>query len=194
MKLTSILFMGLFSMLTACFTGKNKAVVASPGIVLGKTLYDLPLSLASLDGKPIDFTQFKGKKILFVNTASKCGYTGQYADLEKLHQTYGDKVVVIGLPCNQFGGQEPGSAEEIGAFCQKNYGVSFLITEKIDVKGENQHPLYAWLTKEELNGLINIEVKWNFNKFLVNENGVLTHYFGSNTKPMDPEIISIINP
>lgn len=194
MKSTSLLFMGLLSLLTSCFTGKNKTIVSTPGIILGKTFYDNPFSIQSIDGKPIDFQQFKGKKLLLVNTASKCGYTGQYADLEKLHKEYGDKVVVIGFPCNQFGGQEPGTAEEIGAFCQKNYGVSFLLTEKIDVKGENQHPIYAWLTQSSQNGVIDIEVKWNFNKFLVNENGVLTHYFGSATKPLDNEIISLINP
>ena len=110
-------------------------------------LYDIQIN--SLQGKPINFGDFKGKHILFVNVASKCGFTPQYKDLEKLYQEYQDDLMVIGVPCNQFGNQEPGSSDEIQEFCQVNYGVSFLITEKVDVKGSNQHPLYAWLTKKE---------------------------------------------
>jgi len=190
--LNILLAMGLLSMFTSCFTGKNKAVVATEKQTAGNTLYDQKIELTSLEGKAINLADFKGKKILIVNTASKCGYTGQYEDLEKLNKEYEGKLVIIGTPCNQFGNQEPGSAEEIGAFCQKNYGVSFLMTEKLDVKGENQHALYAWLTKQSLNGVSDFEVKWNFNKFLINENGVLTHYFGSGTKPYDAELIGAI--
>lgn len=156
-----------------------------------KNIYEL--SIKSLDGtKDIKLSEFKGKKILFVNVASECGYTKQYEDLQKLHEKFKDNLVLIGLPCNQFGGQEPGSAEEIQTFCKKNYGVTFLLTEKIEVKGDKQHPIYQWLTKETENGKGNYEVGWNFNKFLVNENGELMAYFGSRTKPLDTELVSLI--
>ena len=112
-------------------------------------LYDIKID--SLQGKPIKLSDFKNKFILFVNVASKCGFTPQYKDLETLSETYKDNLVVIGVPCNQFGKQEPGSADEIQEFCEVNYGVSFLMTEKIDVKGDDQHPLYAWLTDKEMN-------------------------------------------
>lgn len=150
------------------------------------TLYNI--SIKSITGEPIDFKKFKGKKILIVNTASECGFTGQYADLEKLSKKYADKLVVIGVPCNQFGGQEPGTLPEIKTFCEVNYGVTFLLTEKVDVKGDNQHPLYAWLTKKENNGVKNSSVKWNFQKYLIDENGHLMDYFYSITKPMSKKI------
>ncbi|MCO6494318.1 MAG: glutathione peroxidase [Bacteroidetes bacterium] len=160
--------------------------------IQGKALYDQNISIKSLDGNVIDLNDFKGKKILFVNVASKCGFTPQYEDLQKLHEKYQDKLVIIGCPCNQFGKQEPGTAKEIKEFCSVNYGITFLLTEKLDVKGENQHPLYSWLCNENKNGLSDFEVKWNFNKFLVNENGVLIHYFGSSTKPFDKELVDAI--
>ena len=141
------------------------------------------IKINSLQGKKIEFSDFKGKYLLFVNVASKCGFTPQYEDLEKLHQTYKDKLVVIGVPCNQFGKQEPGNASEIEEFCEINYGVSFLMTEKIDVKGEYQHPLYAWLTTKSLNGNKSSSVKWNFQKYLVDKNGELIDYYFSITKP-----------
>ncbi|UMB62255.1 glutathione peroxidase [Lutibacter sp. A80] len=150
------------------------------------SLYDI--SINSITGEQINFKDFKGKKILFVNTASECGFTGQYEGLEKLHQTYKDKLVVIGLPCNQFGGQEPGTLTEIQTFCTQNYGVTFLMTEKIDVKGDNQHPLYAWLTKKELNGVKSSSVKWNFQKYLIDENGNYIDFYYSLTKPMSSKI------
>ena len=151
------------------------------------------LSIQSLDGKStINFSDFKGKKVLCVNVASECGYTYQYEGLEELHKKYGDKLVVIGFPCNQFGGQEPGAPEEIESFCKKNYGVSFLMTEKIDVKGENQHAVYQWLTNKNLNGVDDYSIKWNFNKFMIDEEGKLIAYFGSSVKPMDEEITSLL--
>ncbi|MGV8946692.1 MAG: glutathione peroxidase [Lutibacter sp.] len=146
-------------------------------------------AINSLTGEKIDLNQFKGKKILFVNVASECGFTPQYKDLQKLHETYKNKLVVIGLPCNQFGNQEPGSATQIKSFCEKNYGVDFLITEKIDVKGEDQHPLYAWLTQKEKNGLMDSSVKWNFQKYLVDENGKLIDVFYSITTPLSEKIV-----
>lgn len=146
-------------------------------------------SIVSIDGNETPLSSFKGKKILFVNTASECGFTPQYKGLQELHEAYGEKVTLIGLPCNQFGKQEPGTEAEIKGFCEKNYGVSFLMTQKIDVKGDNQHPLYTWLTSKELNGVKNSSVKWNFQKYLVDENGALLDVFGSTTKPMDESIL-----
>ncbi len=151
-----------------------------------QSLYDITIS--NIDGQPIHLSDYKGKKILFVNVASECGFTGQYEDLQTLYDTYKDKLVVIGVPCNQFGGQEPGSAETIKSFCQKNYGVTFLITEKVDVKGDNRHPLYAWLTQKSLNGKENTSVKWNFQKYLVDENGQYVDYYLSVTKPLSAKI------
>ncbi|WP_282043251.1 glutathione peroxidase [Winogradskyella flava] len=149
-------------------------------------IYDIEIN--SLQGKPIDLSEFKGKKILFVNVASKCGFTSQYRELQELHASYKDKLVIIGLPCNQFGKQEPGSSDEIQEFCEVNYGVSFLITEKIDVKGHNQHPLFQWLTTKAINGKQNSTVKWNFQKYLVDKNGEFLDYFYSITKPTNSRI------
>ncbi len=143
-----------------------------------------------LDGKQIDFASFKGKKILVVNTASKCGYTPQYEALEKVYKQYKDKLVIIGFPCNQFGGQEPGTNEEIASFCQKNYGVTFPLADKIDVKGSNTAPIYQWLTQKANNGVVDANISWNFNKFLLNEDGKMIAYFPSNVKPDSEEILS----
>ncbi|MBG7613206.1 glutathione peroxidase [Polaribacter sp. BAL334] len=151
-------------------------------------IYDIKIN--SLQGKPIHFSDFKNKYLLFVNVASKCGFTPQYEDLEKLYQSYKEKLVVIGVPCNQFGKQEPGNASEIQEFCEMNYGVSFLMTEKIDVKGDNQHPLYAWLTSKSLNGNKSSSVKWNFQKYLIDKNGHLIDYYFSITKPTSSKIIN----
>ncbi|NNK83488.1 MAG: glutathione peroxidase [Flavobacteriaceae bacterium] len=154
------------------------------------SIYDIKIN--TLDGKPLDLNTFKGKKILFVNVASECGFTKQYADLQELHETYNDNLVVIGVPSNQFGGQEPGTASQIKTFCEKNFGVTFQLTEKIDVKGDNQHPLYKWLTSEELNGTTNSSVKWNFQKYIVNEKGQFVDYFYSMTKPMSSKITKLV--
>ena len=151
-----------------------------------QSIYDI--TIKSIDGSAINLSDFKGKKTLFVNVASECGFTGQYKGLQKLHELYKDKLVVIGVPCNQFGEQEPGDATQIQNFCEKNYGVEFLITEKIEVKGNNQQPLYAWLTKKELNGKKNSSVKWNFQKYLIDEEGNLIDYYYSITKPLSKKI------
>ncbi len=142
----------------------------------------------SIDGATIDFSKFKGKKILIVNTASKCGYTPQYTELEKLHKAYGSKLVIIGFPANNFGGQEPGSNAEIKDFCQKNYGVSFTMAEKVSVKGEDIHPLFKWLTSKSDNGVMDAEIKWNFTKFLLDEKGKLLAVYPSKVSPMSEEI------
>ena len=154
------------------------------------SIYDI--SITGLTGEKIDLSTFKGKKILIVNTASECGFTKQFADLQKLHEKYKDKLVIIGVPCNQFGGQEPGNAKEIQSFCQINYGVTFLMTEKVDVKGENQHILYQWLTKKELNGVKSSSVKWNFQKYLIDEQGNLVDYYFSITNPMSSKITKLL--
>lgn len=147
----------------------------------------------SIDGNMLRMNDFKGKKVLLVNVASECGYTYQYEGLQKLAETYSDKLVVLGLPCNQFGGQEPGNPEQIKAFCTGKYKVSFPITEKIEVKGKGQHPIYQWLTQKALNGVQDTEVKWNFNKYLVDENGKYVAYFGSKVKPDSSLITDFLN-
>lgn len=137
-------------------------------------------------------SDFKGKKILIVNVASECGYTKQYTDLEKLYTTYKDKLVIIGFPCNQFGGQEPGTEEEIAKFCSSKYSVTFPLTTKVDVKGDKQHSIYKWLTSKSLNGINDYKISWNFNKFLLDENGQLIGYFNSRINPLDSAITNLL--
>ena len=148
------------------------------------TVYDF--SADSLAGKPVNLDQYRGKVLLIVNTASKCGYTPQYEGLEKVYEQFKDKgVEVLCFPCNQFLSQEPGSAEEIGAFCQKNYGVTFPMFAKIDVNGNDTHPLYKFL-KSEGRGLLGSEtIKWNFTKFLVKKDGTVFKRYAPTTTPMD---------
>ena len=154
------------------------------------SFYDLTIN--SIDGKEMHMSDFKGKYVLCVNVASKCGYTPQYEDLEKLYEQYQGKLVIVGFPCNQFLGQEPGTSEEIVSFCQKNYGVTFPLTEKIDVKGKNQHGVYQWLTQQTLNGVADGTVKWNFHKFLISPEGEWVAEFPSGVKPLDAELTSLI--
>ncbi len=146
-------------------------------------------SVKALDGSNINFADFKGKKILIVNTASKCGYTGQYKDLQALYEKYKEKLVIVGFPANNFMSQEPGTSTEIQEFCTKNYGVSFPMAEKISVKGDDMAPIYQWLTQKAKNGVLDASIKWNFNKFLLNEKGEVIAKFDSGTKPMDEEIV-----
>ena len=170
-----ILFMGLFSF--------------SNFVMAQKSIYEVKIN--DIKGDPIDLKQFQGRYILFVNVASECGFTSQYKDLEKLYQKYKKSLVVIGVPCNQFGGQEPGTAKQIEQFCSKKYGVSFLLTEKIQVKGKLKHELYSWLTDKKINGKSSSSVKWNFKKYIINPDGELVDYFYSTTKPMSLKITSI---
>lgn len=149
--------------------------------------------MKTIDGEMIDFSQYKGKKVLLVNVASKCGFTPQYAELEQLNKQYGGKVVILGFPANNFGGQEPGTNAEIADFCQKNYGVTFQMFDKISVTGEDQHPLYQWLSKKEMNGWNDQSPKWNFSKYLVNEKGELIKFYESKVSPMSPELIAAID-
>lgn len=155
-----------------------------------ESLYDI--KIYGINGKLLDLNQYKGKKILFVNVASKCGFTNQYEGLQELYSKNKEKLMVIGLPCNQFGAQEPGTKAEIQSFCKLNYGVDFPMTEKVDVKGANQHPLYKWLTQKEKNSKLNSAVKWNFQKYLVDEEGRLIDVFYSITKPMSTKITNLL--
>ncbi len=154
------------------------------------SIYNIEIN--NISGEPINLKDYKGKKILFVNVASECGFTGQYKGLQELYDTYKEQLIIIGVPCNQFGGQEPGSSSEIQSFCSLNYGVTFLMTEKVDVKGDKQHPLYKWLTTKALNGKSNSSVKWNFQKYIVDENGRFVDYFYSLTKPMSSKITKLL--
>ena len=150
---------------------------------------EMPLfELRTLEGSKIDWSKFEGKYLLFVNVASDCGFTPQYKSLQKLYDTYNDKLEIIGLPCNQFGAQEPGSADEIASFCELNFGVSFTLTEKISVRGVNQHPLYKWLTDATENGIKSSSVKWNFQKYLVDPDRKLIDYYYSTTDPLSKKI------
>lgn len=146
----------------------------------------------SLTGGTIDFSDLKGKKILVVNTASECGYTPQYEGLEELYNEYKNELVVVGFPANNFGGQEPGSNAEIKIFCEKNYGVSFPMAAKVSVKGEDIAPIFQWLTSKAENGVMDVKIKWNFTKFLLDENGRLIASFESSVKPMAEEIVQAI--
>ena len=156
-----------------------------------KSIYDFKTK--TINGKEFDLSSLKGKKIMIVNTASKCGFTPQYKDLEELYKTYGgDKFVIVGFPANNFGNQEPGTNDDIKSFCQLNYGVTFPMMSKISVKGADMDPIYQWLTRKELNGKIDSEVKWNFQKYLIDEQGNLVDVFESKILPGSDKIVSWI--
>ncbi len=166
-------------------------LLISLGIFAQKSFYDFKVK--TLDGEDFDFSQLKGKKVMIVNTASKCGFTPQYEQLEEIYKKYGgDNFIIIGFPANNFKQQEPGSDKEIKEFCILNYGVTFPMMSKISVKGPDIHPLYKWLTSKELNGVMDSSVKWNFQKYLINENGVLEKVYYSAVKPDSNEIIEWI--
>ena len=154
-----------------------------------KSFYDLQLN--DINGDKIDLQSFKGKKILLVNVASKCGYTGQYADLQELYETHGDKLEIIGIPCNDFGRQEPGSASEIQKFCKLKYGVTFTLAEKQKIKSEPMSSIYQWLSDPNLNGWNSSLPSWNFCKYVINETGELTHFFKSGVDPNGNEILDL---
>jgi glutathione peroxidase len=160
-------------------------------LLTASSIYDFKVD--GLEGGKIDFSQYKGKKIMIVNTASKCGNTKQYADLEKLYEKYKDKLVIIGFPANNFGGQEPGSNEEIQEFCKRNYGVSFPMAAKISVKGEDIDPVYKYLTEEAKKLGFEDPVKWNFTKFLIDENGKLITVIHNKVNPMSEDVLKYLN-
>lgn len=170
----------------SCTNQKSEVPQSKTQNPMEKNIYSFKVE--GLDGKEINFADFKGKKILIVNTASECGFTPQYADLEQLSKEYKDKLVVVGFPANNFGGQEPGTNEEIGAFCQKNFGVTFPLAAKVSVKGDDTAPIFKFLTEKEENGVKNTSIMWNFTKFLLDENGRLIDSFVSTTKPTSESI------
>lgn len=169
--------MGLRALINRIFGGTRNDIPAS--------IYDLKMK--SLTGKEVDFSQFRGKNLLIVNTASKCGYTYQYKDLQKLHEQYGDKVTVLGFPANNFLWQEPGSNKNIEEFCEINYGVTFPMFEKLSVKGSDQHPLYAWLQLKS-----GKKPSWNFCKYIVNREGDVIGFYPPTVKPFDSTILNKI--
>ncbi|MEQ9102997.1 MAG: glutathione peroxidase [Imperialibacter sp.] len=160
-------------------------ILLSSTAMAQESFYDF--KMVSIDGETIDFSKYKGQKILIVNTASECGYTPQYEDLQALHEQFGGKVTVLGFPANNFGGQEPGSNLQIAQFCKKNYGVSFQLFEKIDVVGRNTAPLYTWLEKQT--GKV---PTWNFCKYLIDENGKVVQFFPSAVNPMDEQVTGLL--
>ena len=156
-----------------------------------KSIYDFKIK--GVDGQTIDFSKYKGKKILIVNTASKCGYTPQYDGLEKLYEEHKDKLVIIGFPSDNFAGQEYSNDDSISTFCKKNYGVTFPLTTRVDVKGENITPVYKYLCNKKENGVLDATISWNFNKFIIDENGKLLQHFDSKVTPDSPELLKYIN-
>jgi len=156
-----------------------------------KSIYDFKIK--GVDGQTIDFSKYKGKKILIVNTASKCGYTPQYEGLEKLYEENKGKLVIIGFPSDNFAGQEFHNDDSISSFCKKNYGVTFPLTTRVDVKGENITPVYKYLCNKSQNGVLDATISWNFNKFLIDENGKLLQHFDSKITPDSPEFLKYIN-
>jgi glutathione peroxidase len=158
---------------------------------LSKSIYDYEVE--TIDGKKIKMSQFKGKRLLIVNTASECGLTPQYKNLQELYTQYGgEKFEIIGFPANNFGAQEPGSNEQIQGFCEKNYGVSFSMMAKVSVKGSDKAPIYQWLTLKALNGKQDVDIPWNFGKFLIDENGNWVKFVSPQTNPLDEEILGFL--
>ena len=164
------------------FTPKSDAIP--------KSIYDF--NVAALKGGTIDFSKYKGKKILIVNTASQCGNTPQYADLQAMSEKYRGKLVIVGFPANDFGAQEPGSNDEIATFCEKNYSVTFPMAAKITVKGDDMAPIYHWLTEQKYNGFKDSNVRWNFQKYLINEKAELVAVFDPKVKVTSPDVIAAV--
>ncbi len=189
--LKSILIM-ITSLIGGLFADKSETASRPATHEAAKqTLYDFKVK-SLVGGKTVDLSKYKGKKVVILNVASKCGYTKQYADWEKFNKEHGDKVVVLGFPANNFGGQEPGTSEEIATFCSATYGVTFPMFEKVSVLGEDQAPIYKWLSTKELNGWNDKVPTWNFCKYVVNENGELTNFFASKVLPTDPEFLKAV--
>jgi glutathione peroxidase len=193
MRFFSIALAASVAISSACFNPEASISRPNKTISVDSTktsFYDYKVN--SLMGEPVDLSQYKGRKIVVMNVASKCGYTPQYADWEAFYKKHGDKVVVLGFPCNDFMGQEPGSAEDIAQFCEKNYGVTFPLFEKVHVKGKDQAPIYQWLTDPAMNGWNDQKPSWNFCKYIINEKGELTHFFASKVKPGDAEFLKAV--
>jgi glutathione peroxidase len=194
------LTIGIVTLASMAFFSRNliKNIISKKQTILLSTnlnnykgsFYDFTVN--DLSGKPTSLKDFQGKTVILINVASKCGFTPQYADWQKFHEEHGDKVAVLGFPANDFMSQEPGSSEEIAEFCQKNYGVTFKMFEKVTVTGKDKAPLYDWLSKKELNGWNNQEPTWNFCKYLINKEGKLTHFFESKITPNNPEFLKAV--
>lgn len=165
-------------------------IFSNQPIMQQTTIYSF--RVPALSGGEINFADFKGKKILIVNTASKCGYTPQYKGLQKLYETYKNRLVVVGFPSDNFGGQEFQKNEDIQNFCEKNYGVTFPLTTRVDVIGENAHPVFKYLCNQKQNGVLDATITWNFNKFLIDENGKLIAHFDSKVTPESEELLQYI--
>jgi glutathione peroxidase len=172
------------------FSKKQTILSSNDTMNLKGSFYDFTVN--DLSGKPVSLKEYKGKTVVLINVASKCGFTPQYADWQKFHEKYGDKIAVLGFPANDFMSQEPGSSEEIAEFCQKNYGVTFRMFEKIEVSGKDKAPLYNWLSNKDLNGWNDQEPSWNFCKYLINKDGKLTHFFESKITPENPEFLQAV--
>jgi len=188
MKSSFLIIFSCFMLLSCQNQAQTKKGNTATQSTMKQSIYTFKVE--DLEGKEFDFASLKGKKIMVVNTASKCGLTPQYKDLQALYEEYKDKgLVVIGFPANDFMKQEPGTNEEIGAFCEKNYGVTFPMMSKISVKGKEMHPLYQFLTQKAQNGLQDSDVEWNFQKYLLNERGELEKVISPRTSPKDKEIL-----
>jgi glutathione peroxidase len=174
--------------------GTNKLLSLLSFLMISAVMYSqssfYDFKVKTLEGKDFDFASLKGKKVMIVNTASKCGYTPQYEDLQVLYEQFGSKLAIIGFPANNFMNQEPGSAEEIRQFCTDKYDVTFPLMEKISVKGKDMHPLYQWLTSKDKNGVMDSTVKWNFQKYLIDENGKLVDVLYSKEKPGSDKVVA----
>jgi glutathione peroxidase len=188
-----ILALGASGILFFMFNKNPKSAVNTPSMngVKSEPMSVYDISIKGITGDPLDLSQFKGKKMMFINVASECGYTPQYESLQKVYKEYQDKFIIIACPSNDFGGQEPGTAKEIVNFCKMHYGVTFPLTEKISIK-TNTHKLYQWLTQKSMNGVSDGQVKWNFTKFLVDEKGNWVKNLPSSVKPDDAQIIDWI--
>jgi len=185
MKLLFLPFVFLFSNYFSMHTHEKVVQPERP-----ITIYDF--KLPALDGSTIDFSKYKGKKILIVNTASKCGFTPQYKGLESLYEAHKNNLVIIGFPSDNFGGQEFKDNKDIASFCEKNFGVSFPLTTRVDVKGENTTPVFKYLCNKSENGVLDATISWNFNKFIIDENGKLLAHFDSDVTPESPELLKYI--
>lgn len=193
-KIIFTLLLSVPAWLASCFNA-NKVALVNNKLTIDTTKMEkfYTLQATTIDGETITMEKFRGKKIIFLNVASKCGYTPQYSDWQAFYDAHKDEAVVLGFPCNQFMFQEPGSAAEIESFCQKNYGVSFPMFDKVDVKGENACAVYKWLTDPAENGWNSEVPAWNFSKYLVDESGKLVAYFAPKIKPDSPEFMAAWN-
>ena len=184
-------FVSVKTVLNFLLSDKSEvAVRPANGVAPTKSLYDFTVN--SIEGKTVPLKKYRGKKVVILNTASQCGHTPQFEKWEAFYKEHGDKVVVLGFPSNNFKSQDPGSNSEIAEFCKKNYGVSFPMFEKTEVLGENQTPLYKWLSDKSMNGWNDKVPTWNFCKYVINEKGELTHFFASKVLPTDPDFKSAV--